>query len=372
MRLWVGLAIGLAIMASSADAQDLPDEIAQPYVAYTEALGADDIETARAHARRAWQAAEQLDHDAETTAILASNYAQAASALGDHAEAQRAYERAAELKEAAGGTADILAEAWIFAAGSALADAEYTDAFRHADRAASLAQTLDAGEQERRPRVLFAGQAIQAYALWLEGRVRSAGIRAHAALEVADAHELAGSHYLGLMNFVAGTMAAMERNHSNAAFYLTRAYAYMPDSRDMLGIWVSHVRSNLTDSELNDLLARIEAANLPDHSAVADDLATVAFEESETRIDARAVRRAPPQYPTDAAQAGLEGIALLRFSVNEEGRVVDPEVVLSVPVREFGEAGLRALRRWRYEPATQDGEPIRRDGLVTQFEYRLY
>lgn len=359
-------------LGCAAHAQNVPEEIATPYAAYAQAMEQNDLVTARVFAQQAWEAGERLAYDPGTVAVLADNYAQIASAAGDHDAALRAYVRVAELQQEANVDAEAIAESWIFAANSALSGGETADARRYADRAGDMAERIEDVDQGRKAELMFTSRAIQAHALWLDGQVRSASLRAGEALEIAETNQLQGANYSGLMNFIAGAMHALKLEHADAAYRLTQAYAYMPGSREPLRYWVQHVRSYLDAAEQEALLERIAAANLPDYSQAAFELETAMLEPAiEGWEDARPQRRMPPEYPRDASRAGLEGVALIRFTVSEAGRVVDPEVVLSIPAREFGEVGLRAMQRWRYEPATINGEPVRRDDAFVQFEFIL-
>ena len=77
----------------------------------------------------------------------------------------------------------------------------------------------------------------------------------------------------------------------------------------------------------------------------------------------------PPEYPAAAADAGLEGRVRVRVTVGTDGTVTDAEVEESTdPV--FDEAALEAAKRWRFEPATQGGEPV--EATVTiPFTFKL-
>jgi protein TonB len=56
--------------------------------------------------------------------------------------------------------------------------------------------------------------------------------------------------------------------------------------------------------------------------------------------------------------------------VTVEGKVIDARVVESEPRRTFDSAARDAVRRWRFEPATQGGAPIASTSRV-RLEFRL-
>lgn len=354
-------------------AQELPDEVASAYVAYTAAIDAEDYESAYASARQALRAAEQAGLDAETTAILAENYGQLAEAMQDFAVAASAYERSAELSEEVGSPVADVARLWIRASNAALIGDELDQAVRFADRAADLAENADTLDEAEQARLRFAGRALQAHALWRHGRVRGAQVRASEALRIAGAGNLTENRLYPMMTFITGAAYAIDKNHEEAAFRLSQAYALMPAQQEALGYWLSYIRGQLSARERARLFERIVQAGLVVEGAGAGALFgdDDALENDPDFVDASPSVRRAPDYPMNAAAAGFEGVAVIRFSVNEQGRVVDPDVVLSIPFSDFGESALDAVRRWRYEPATREGRPVRRDGVVTQFEFML-
>lgn len=71
----------------------------------------------------------------------------------------------------------------------------------------------------------------------------------------------------------------------------------------------------------------------------------------------RVVERFAPDYPAIARQRRIEGWVELEYVVDANGRVVDVRVLDSYPTRIFDAAAERALRRWRFEPASRAGAP---------------
>ncbi len=67
-----------------------------------------------------------------------------------------------------------------------------------------------------------------------------------------------------------------------------------------------------------------------------------------------------PKYPEDARRAGVEGRVLLDVVVETDGTVGD--VTPAVEVEDypsFSKAAVRAVKQWRFAPATDGGDPIR-------------
>ena len=70
--------------------------------------------------------------------------------------------------------------------------------------------------------------------------------------------------------------------------------------------------------------------------------------------------RVPPQYPIRAAERGIEGWVVLRFTITAIGTVENPTVLDAQPKRIFDRAAIRALKKWKYRPRIVDGVPIER------------
>ncbi|MDP4535717.1 TonB family protein [Alkalimonas collagenimarina] len=61
------------------------------------------------------------------------------------------------------------------------------------------------------------------------------------------------------------------------------------------------------------------------------------------------VSRPAPQYPVDAARRGQFGYVMLRFLVDEEGKVQTIDTLDAFPQGVFERSATRAVRRWQYE-----------------------
>jgi protein TonB len=74
-------------------------------------------------------------------------------------------------------------------------------------------------------------------------------------------------------------------------------------------------------------------------------------------IDPRYANNFQPTYPPDQIREGNTGRVIVRVLIGVDGRVKDIEKV-STPSDSFWEATKRqALSKWRFKPATRDGEP---------------
>ncbi len=74
-------------------------------------------------------------------------------------------------------------------------------------------------------------------------------------------------------------------------------------------------------------------------------------------VDPRYASNFQPAYPADEIRAGSAGRVTVRVLIGTDGRVKDIEKV-SAASDSFWEATRRqALAKWRFKPATRDGEP---------------
>jgi TonB family protein len=67
--------------------------------------------------------------------------------------------------------------------------------------------------------------------------------------------------------------------------------------------------------------------------------------------------RSIPNYPSAARRAGVQGAVVVRGIVRKNGRIDQVEVIKDLPYG-LGDEARRAVSRWRFRPATYQGQPI--------------
>ena len=81
--------------------------------------------------------------------------------------------------------------------------------------------------------------------------------------------------------------------------------------------------------------------------------------------------RVNPRYPPRARRAGIEGWVTVQFTIERDGRVVEPEVLESRPAGVFDRQVLSAIQRWRFSPKVENGETVARVATQTiRFQLR--
>lgn len=78
-----------------------------------------------------------------------------------------------------------------------------------------------------------------------------------------------------------------------------------------------------------------------------------------------------PVYPAAALQRGIEGEVLVRFDIDESGKIVSPQIIHAIPKRVFERAVLLALQESHYQPLRIDGQPVLLQGVLEKFTFQL-
>ncbi len=71
-----------------------------------------------------------------------------------------------------------------------------------------------------------------------------------------------------------------------------------------------------------------------------------------------AISQPAPNYPRDALRRGLGGTVRVQATVAPDGSVERMEVASSSGNRELDRAAMEAVRRWRFNPAMRNGQPV--------------
>jgi TonB family protein len=72
----------------------------------------------------------------------------------------------------------------------------------------------------------------------------------------------------------------------------------------------------------------------------------------------RAIFQPDPEYSEEARKARISGTVLLQVVIDKEGNVIDLKVVKSLGSG-LDEKAIDTVRRWKFKPASKDGEPVK-------------
>jgi protein TonB len=107
---------------------------------------------------------------------------------------------------------------------------------------------------------------------------------------------------------------------------------------------------------------------IPDFDAPSLNSGNVSFSVSDR--DAQPLVRIEPQYPVRAAERGIEGTCRVQFDVTPDGTPTNVRI-MRCDSSLFERNVIRAVERWRYQPKVEDGVPVARRGVQTDFNFRL-
>jgi protein TonB len=125
---------------------------------------------------------------------------------------------------------------------------------------------------------------------------------------------------------------------------------------------LSMARSNKPSQEMGDMAFAID---------VDVDMGGADFSIAASDTDVVPIVRVTPQYPLRASERGIEGWVEVEFTISKLGTVKDPRVINSHPSSIFDRSALKAIRKWKYNPKIEDGEPVERPGIKVRLKFEL-
>lgn len=88
-------------------------------------------------------------------------------------------------------------------------------------------------------------------------------------------------------------------------------------------------------------------------------------------IPAKPLKRIQSKYPVEEARAGNEGWVKISYVIDAEGNVVDPVVDDHAGSKAFTRSALRAVKRWKFEPAMKDGQSTQICHANVRIDFKL-
>ena len=70
-----------------------------------------------------------------------------------------------------------------------------------------------------------------------------------------------------------------------------------------------------------------------------------------------AINRVEPQYTEVARKARIEGMVIIEAIIDRNGNVTDVRILKPLPLG-LGDAALEAVKRWKFQPGTLNGQPV--------------
>lgn len=375
--LFISAAVAL-VLTASVSAQDLPSSVTGPYVEYERALEAGDGAAALDAARRAFEAGEAARIDRETLGLLAENFGSMAAANGDFEQARDAWREAARLGERARLAPTERAWRWHNAAVNAFRAEDMRDAHRCSRETVEALAELERVEGDA---LLFAEEAyaLNARMALSTGQARRALEPAEALIALRVASGRAPDASFANAHYAAGISRLIRSDNAEAVYHfhmvMDVARDQEADSAELENLFYNaSALYALAAGRAGHRISRVDELLEQDTLHQSRYMTEVDDEEAELPpgwIDTAPIERAEPRYPRSAEEDGMEGVVIVEFAVDENGRVADPQIRASVPGGLFDEAVLSAMEDWTYTPATQEGVPVRREGVSVCFTFML-
>ncbi len=143
------------------------------------------------------------------------------------------------------------------------------------------------------------------------------------------------------------------------------ALAGIMESKSQMKRRIAMITNYKRLTRLTTIVALVSLISIGFISIVLSGCAGVKQSQTEKKTSADQVDVTPkligetiPKYPFNAAKDRIEGRVVLRFVVNREGNVREPEVVSAEPEGFFEQAALEAITGYKFEPAKKDGKPV--------------
>ena len=94
----------------------------------------------------------------------------------------------------------------------------------------------------------------------------------------------------------------------------------------------------------------------PRFLALAFAFITPAFAQSKVEPPVP-VRTVAPDYPDQLKRDGLSGVVVVKCTIDVQGNVAEPVVEKSSNAG-FEQPALEAIKKWKFKPAKEDGNPV--------------
>lgn len=78
-----------------------------------------------------------------------------------------------------------------------------------------------------------------------------------------------------------------------------------------------------------------------------------------------------PEYPGKALRLGIEGYAIVEFTVTGYGAIENARVIEAMPEGYFEKAALEAIRKFKFSAPVVDGKAVDMPGMLQKFTFEL-
>ena len=112
---------------------------------------------------------------------------------------------------------------------------------------------------------------------------------------------------------------------------------------------------------------------VPGLSAAANILSTsvgvVATESGVVQVSCNLIGAGPLRYPPKARRYKYVGQVIVKYGIDQSGKVTDPYVVASEPPGVFERAALQHIKSYKYQPPLLNGSPTHIDEMAVKLVF---
>ena len=111
----------------------------------------------------------------------------------------------------------------------------------------------------------------------------------------------------------------------------------------------------------------------PDIAGAANVLSTsvgvVATESGVVQVSCNLIGAGPLRYPPKARRYKYVGQVIVKYGIDQSGKVTDPYVVASEPPGVFERAALQHIKSYKYQPPLLNGSPTHIDEMAVKLVF---
>lgn len=357
------LSIGLAFALSGIAQAKTPPEVLKPYKEYRAALKAGDVSAARKNGYIAWQKAEELLGDVKITGDLANNYAQLKNSEKNKAVFKRqeeAHKRAMQL------TSTYAEDATTMYLERGVNMMNFYFLNGKGQKAFSLSRNLSKyAEANGLITSTFYGEVLTHQAGYYASKAKHK-LAEKVAKKALEAFSQKTDDYVTPIPILANLYEGYGLEGQDKSMEAALSYQKVMETLDgihpsehplaakALGRW-SHMRAVLSSE------GRIEEAENK-------GLCKCWPYDKPRNESLKPIKRVPPKMPSNAY---VSGFSIVQFDLDDAGKPINPEILVSWPEEIYEKSSLKSLAKWEYTARTPEETDSDRQELVTTIRYIL-
>ncbi len=373
----------LALFQGKNAIAEIPPDIMAEYTSYSNSLKEQDYKAALKHAKNAWEKAEDELGDSLITGDLAYNYGYLAGRLGKMLDAVEPLKRSADLAHfAPQDGALIRLEREVELATVMLAANKKEKAWKRLNEARKFAGANDIDDS------IFAAELM----------VNQARIIANNANRVAkysmnnlsthiDRDRRTGKVQSKSAQFANDALAIfLSKPQEARKTYIAMAYKLIGFSHERNKEWKEALLAYQKTMEIQKTYSDIDDRpyittigrwmNVRTHfmhgidyeEAYQQGMCKCWPYEKESTIRAVSIKRVAPVMPRKAMTSGF---SIVRLDLDDEGNVINPEILQSWPEKVYDRSSLIAIKKWKYESKADGQQGAQRTGIIITMKYIL-